>query len=764
MRSVTDNRTAVAALLAAGVCLALVTQARGASQRQVDSAVKRGLAFLFAKQAPDGTFGTRFASTHRGGVESLVVLAALTGGQEQNPSQKNIAACLEYINRSDPQTVYARALRTMVYARLEKGKYAKRLAGDVTWLVKHQQASGGWGYGPTHAATLYRPQRSDNSNSQLAVLALHEAQRTGASVSDVTWRRCLDYWLKTQNKDGGWGYEPDSGGGIMGGSSASMTAAGSATFCLLIRKQLRLTAPYDASGKRVAAAEIDMSPMRRALKRLEDMFDVRSLDQVPGALTEPKDTWLYYYLFCLIRSADEAGVGRMKGRHWLGSVVDQILRAQRPGGGWHGGDKGDAVVRTSFAILALLRARAGALVTKIRAPYSGPDDFFDVRNFADWYEQRFGQNVCWRLANRKTDTWEMRHSPIVYITGRGDEFLPRPLADRVNWYARSGGTVVIQGTGGDAKFRAAGAAFFKRGIGEYRARPLAADHPIFSLRFRVPHEKFSGIIGIGDGCRTRVFILPGDVSGALQHGRAKDNSHALELMANIALYATDGGPVDTWLDKDRRGAAHTTRRIRIARVYHGGDWHTNPGALHRLSEVLSNAVSLGLRRETTDLRRGLWGDLKMLWLTGTTGPKLDKRQLEKLKAYLQGGGFLFADPATGGEDFFNSARAMFEKMFGPSSFTRLPADSPIITGQIAGGAGSDIRTVRYSRALAKLPGVPTGPVLWQVVVNNRIVAIVSRYGVTCPLEGKRTYGSLGLSTPDARRLAANIVLYAVSRK
>ena len=70
---------------------------------------------------------------------------------------------------------------------------------------------GAWGY----------PQaEGDNSNSQFALLALHEAERVGVSVNDQTWRLALDYWTRSQNPNGSWGYKP----GLPG--TGSMTCAG----------------------------------------------------------------------------------------------------------------------------------------------------------------------------------------------------------------------------------------------------------------------------------------------------------------------------------------------------------------------------------------------------------------------------------------------------------------------------------------------------------------------------------------------------------
>ena len=48
---------------------------------------------------------------------------------------------------------------------------------------------------------------ADNSNSQFALLALHEAERIGVPVKRETWTRAKAYWEDCQNPlDGSWGY------------------------------------------------------------------------------------------------------------------------------------------------------------------------------------------------------------------------------------------------------------------------------------------------------------------------------------------------------------------------------------------------------------------------------------------------------------------------------------------------------------------------------------------------------------------------------
>src|SRR4029079_8601355 len=77
--------------------------------------------------------------------------------------------------------------------------------------------TGMWGYGPILEG-------GDFSNTQFALLGLHEAVRAGAIVPEGVWRAAEKAWVVCQQRDGGWGYSVDPRT-----STGSMTAAGIAS-------------------------------------------------------------------------------------------------------------------------------------------------------------------------------------------------------------------------------------------------------------------------------------------------------------------------------------------------------------------------------------------------------------------------------------------------------------------------------------------------------------------------------------------------------
>jgi len=203
----------------------------------------------------------------------------------------------------------------------------------------------------------------------------------------------------------------------------------------------------------------------------------------------------------------------------------------------------------------------------------------------------------------------------------------------------------------------------------------------------------------------------------------------------------------------------------MARIVHGGDWNTNPLASARISEVLTDAMSIGVEEKTAvPLTAPAPADIPVLWLTGTKPAVLALAPRKNLKAYILAGGTVLIDPAMGGKAFFDDAKAMLDKLFGAESLKRAGADSPILTGQFAGGIGSDVTLARYTTWPGRKAPKRSLPEVWTVEVSGRIAVVLSRNALACPVEGLPTYGCAGLARDDARRLMTNVLLYAASRR
>jgi len=737
---------------------------------RADRAIRRGLDYLYRVQKPDGSWDSKYARQHAGGVEALVLLAAVIAGEDL--AAPKLAAARKYIDALSPRTVYVRAARARLYARLPAGKYAERLEEDVDWLTQNQDRTGGWGYGPGHRTTRENPAWTDISNTFLAMLALRDAELAGAEVPRQVWNRCRIYFSRAANADGGMGYQPPGGMGfrLRGSSYGSMTAAG-ATALLILSDQWAAgnEPPFANSGPRRVNPSPYSAAIARALKWLSANY---TLKENPKWVWVAGEAYEYYYLYVLQHLLDEGGLQTLGPEAAVDAAVEVVVDRQADDGSW--GDPKKAagagpdnliVIRTCFALLSLLRARGPVVVQKLALGDFADSDPRDAGNLARWIGQSLNWQASWRRVTAESPAETLPRAPLLYIQTSLREY-PQPLDAKIRSFVGAGGTVVVQPFAGQKDVLDAARAYFRRLFPDYAHGPVPDSHPVYSAHFNVPLAGRPGMIGLSDGCRTRVFLFTSDVGGAWHQGLTETYPQLFQLGANLLLYTTDlSRPKGKLVAATSRPAPPApTRTVKLARIRHGGDWDVCPKALARLGEVLSEALSLGVTElPAVDLSKPVDTSVPLLWWTGTRAPNLLASQKTHLKNYLAAGGMLFVDSAMGGGELAEAAAAMLTEMFGAGSLQPLPADHPLVTGALAGGMGSDVTKVRYTRAAAAETPADKPPKLTAVTIDGRLAVVLSRYSVTCPLLGQPTYGCKGLASPDAARLAANVVLYAVTR-
>src|SRR5262249_34351340 len=101
---------------------------------------------------------------------------------------------------------------------------------NTDWLLKERvyvnNQFGGWTYSEEERTGM-AAHTPDNSNTQYALLGLHEAHLANAKIEanakvDRVWEENRDFYKRTQHDDGGWGYTALAGNG----STLTMSVAG----------------------------------------------------------------------------------------------------------------------------------------------------------------------------------------------------------------------------------------------------------------------------------------------------------------------------------------------------------------------------------------------------------------------------------------------------------------------------------------------------------------------------------------------------------
>ncbi len=732
---------------------------RPVTDRDVQAAVKKAVAFLHSRQTPGGSFPNRHSKEFEGGAEALAALALLWAGQA--PDEAHLRETLRYLNSVQPEQTYTRSLRVMVYSLLaDTGR--RRMREDVAWLLKHQQRNGGWGYGPDSAMTRLAGNYTDASNSQFALLALREASDAGDAVGVRTWRLAGLFWGSGQNTDGGWGYQGRAGkrSARRADSYGSMTAAAVAS-CFILAEQLEPPPRRRDDAPRAPGKLLHEERIARGMQWLKKNYDIR---KVPGYRWTHEPSQFYYYLFCLARAGDAAGTGTTAGHDPAAEIARALCTGQEKNGSW---GKDNSVVDTSLALLCLLKVAAPVVIARLDldakqrpAPAADPRD---AARIARWLARKFRRPLTW-LRVAPGEPVHPARCPLLYanLTGRSDP--PKGLEKPLARFVGAGGTCLIQAPDKDAAEKIAQRC--TRAIPGSRQADVAPDHPVFSLHFKIAPEHRRGIIGIGDERRTQVFLLAEDLSDAWHRGRFAERAAAFQLAGNLILYA--GGdklprgrlaPLPVRPAPPKAAPPPVRRTIHLARVKYAGDFLACPQVVQRLDEALTQSLSVTLKElPPADASRPIKRVATVLWLTGSVPARFSRKQQAHLRKYLQAGGTLLIVPASGRRDFHDAARKLLGELLRPEQVRQSAPDSPLLTGRFAGGIGADLRRIRPGGATR-----PAGaPKLWEARIDDRIAAVLCAGATAGDIEGRPPRPGPPHRGVQARKLALNLILYAAT--
>jgi hypothetical protein len=361
-------------------------------QGQIESAIRKGLAFIKGASSP--------GSGHGNTSDSLLLYALLHAGCPKGDPV--FQKYLKQVVDRPPQATYDAALTAMCLSELEPVGYRWKLERIATFFVNTQCQNGQWHYGEklpfpkvditptpgsqgvasgpggqvvkpvlrlygtkfpagyrptsgrsnTSARKIIRQQKrgpasGDNSNSQYAALGLKACAEAGFIPDPRCINDALKWWQEAQSKDGGWSYNKGSPWG-------SMTAGG-----------VGAVAIFDWMAGRNWKAD----PMvQKGMAWIDTNW---SVSKNPKG-EKNKGHWQYYYLYAVERVGMIVGTDTIGSHDWFDEGARYLLKQQKGDGSWQGpkkkgekSSKGRQVWDTCFAILYLRKATKPLV-------YSGP--------------------------------------------------------------------------------------------------------------------------------------------------------------------------------------------------------------------------------------------------------------------------------------------------------------------------------------------------------------------------------------------------------
>ncbi len=745
---------------------------------QVRNAIRSGTKYLLEEQSPRGNWDS--VMQYPGGVSALCTLALLSAGVE--PSHPKIQKALAYLRKLNPEKTYTVALQTMALCAAEPRRDLVRIQENVRWLEKYQitldNRAGSWSYpGPG----------GDNSNSQFAVLALHEAERVGAHVEPTTWRRAAEYWRRCQHADGSWGYRQGSGPGL-----GSMTCAGIGATVICASKVAPPDAVVDGQRPRCCQPQEEDDSLERALSWLGRNFSVRRNPGTGGM----GQNWHYYYLYGVER------VGRLTARRFIGKhdwyregagflVQQQDAFTHRWTGGGHA--ETNPHIATSMALLFLSKGRRPVLVSKLKHG-SGEDwnhHHRDIANLTAATERLWGLDLTWQIADpRSASVEDLLQSPVLFLSGSRDPELGG-LEHKLRGYLDRGGFLFAEACCDDgSRFEKGFRAFIDRMFPEqeYKLRRIGPEHPIWRVEQLVsPESTYAGRLwAVEYGCRTCVVFCESDLSCFWELSGRKQRRNFPEMIAeriddamaigvNVLAYATNREPkgkeasfVSTAGDVDLE-AIGNRGTIQIAKLQHGGGCNDAPGALVNLLRAAAQG-DLKLRISTSEfpIRMSDKSLLRyhMAFMHGRHDFRLTPKEREQLRDFLKNGGTLFADSICASKPFAAAFRREIKAVLPGATLERIPNSHLLFTDACG---GYDIRQVERRDPVQPEPGTPlrarvrkVEPELEGIELDGRLAVIFSPYDISCALEQHESLQCRGYTRQDAARIGLNVLAYSLN--
>ena len=519
----------------------------------VQKAIDRGIKYLRQTQRENGSWEVNVpAAIYQGGWTSLSLLALLNAGLPVNDPM--MARGLGYLRGLPPKTTYVCALQTMVYVEAGQLEDRERIHSNIRWLIEARvfknEEFRGWSY------TKARSLTTDNSNTQYAILGLHAGKKAGVKIKEEIWKSIRDYYIRTQEKDGGFTYNPV---GREGGTSLTMTTAG---LCGLLIAGMELNASREILQEDGTAKNCGNYEENLAVQKAFGWINRRD----PLVLNLPQRT--FYNLYGVERAARLSGM-RFLGGDWYREGCEYLLRAQKDDGSWQNQGAWDQwpVVSTSFALLFLAKGRTPVLISKLvhtpngmreRDDFDWNNDKNDLRHLTEFASNKLFNDrpLAWQIfdlvraagpAPNKNDldnvTADLLEAPILYLTGHKNLNLRLNETERklLQQYVEQGGFILAEACCGSKVFDRGFKELVKELWPKHPLKDLPASHKVWSAYHPVRPGQPYKLMGIQVGKKTVLIYSPQDLSCRWESNNLKDGQvqAAFRLGANIIAYATN---------------------------------------------------------------------------------------------------------------------------------------------------------------------------------------------------------------------------------
>ncbi|MDP6542745.1 MAG: DUF4159 domain-containing protein [Phycisphaerae bacterium] len=712
------------------------------SDAAVKRAIDKGVKFLWSRQQADGSwpgYGKPGPTVYyQTGPGAMAIYALLESGI--SPQEPKMIKALAWLENTPENMTYCLGMRCCAWEaanRTTNNKYKEILKSDLRRLITSTTD------GSFHYDTGGSPKRNgDNSTSQFGMLAMQAASRNDIPIRSSTWRKCMNHWMRTQSKDGGWSYLRGTN------NKPTMTAAGIASMYISLDNLYAQT--FVKKPARAKDFPVLMS-IQNGVTRLDKTFR-----NWGGRFSD-------YYLYGISRVGIATGFKRFNGIDWYKSGAVHLLKTQKPDGAW------GEVYSTAFSMLFLMNARRPAIFSKLKYDGDWNNRPRDLATLSRWMSQMYCNLFRWQVANIKIPVRGWQDAPILLITGSEAPLFKKADVDKLRKFVLQGGTILSTTEFDGKEFSEAMRKVYKRMFPDYALKMLAKTHELYShnVSYDLPQEDLKFEV-MSNGVRPLVIHTDTDLTAHWQGGvYTEKSSPHFKAATNIARYM--GGSL---MNLRNRGVSHwpekkniaTTRTIRIARLRHGGNWNPEPLAFEALAMNMKNRAGIKLVvAPPINIVQLPKSGVKFAMMTGTEAVKFSDAEKAAIKSFVEGGGTVLIDVAGGNgrlyggvKPFARSIRGTLKEIYPGrrNGARRLASSSPLYDID-----GNKIKTVRFRRH-TQLNISERYPQIKAIMVDGRPGILLSELDLTAGLVGYRSLTVDGYTPDSAFKIVRNIILYA----
>jgi hypothetical protein len=209
-----------------------------------------------------------------------------------------------------------------------------------------------------------------------------------------------------------------------------------------------------------------------------------------------------------------------------------------------------------------------------------------------------------------------------------------------------------------------------------------------------------------------------------------------------------------WLSMVPAWAAPGPGELQIARLKYrgGGDWYSDPTSLPNLQAAVER--DLGIPAAEEEARVAIMDEnlfaYPFVYMTGHGKVRFSEEEAARLRNYLRGGGFLWADDNYGMDEHF---RREIRKVFPEEELVELTFSHPIYHA-----------VYEFPRGLPKIHEHDGGPPHgYGIMDGDRLVVFYTfNTDIGDGLENPEVHGDPPEKRTQAMRMALNIVAYAMT--